>query len=302
MFDDATFISPWCFTWAGSSAWASWPSLRAIPLGLVPRNPPVAETHPTPSHSTSRIIPLPVRSESSKSMAWAWTPVRRDDPELMDAPGLPEAEVEDAYRVLRRVNKQLGNLRTIRLEFLRFLREPSTTGSKLTVLDVGSGSADLSRALLGIRPGLDLRVIALDRDAIAVASARRGDLEVVQGDALRIPFADRSIDLVMAVKFAHHFHGAGLDRLLGEMARVARDRVVILDIRRHWLAYWGFRAWSLVFTTNRLVRHDGPLSVLRGFTREELLEAVARLDQFDWTVRSYAGFQLALVGKRMKDA
>jgi SAM-dependent methyltransferase len=235
-------------------------------------------------------------------MAWAWTPVRRDDPELMDAPGLPEAEVEDAYRVLRRVNKQLGNLRTIRLEFLRFLHEDFAVASTITALDVGSGSGDISRALLEIQPGLHLRVVALDRDAIAVASARRRGLDAVQGDALRIPFADRSIDLVIAVKFAHHFHGPALGRLLEEVARVARHRVVILDIRRHWLAYWGFRAWSLVFTTNRLVRHDGPLSVLRGFTREELLESVAPLAPFEWSVRPYAGFQLALVGRRVKDA
>jgi hypothetical protein len=104
----------------------------------------------------------------------------------------------------------------------------------------------------------------------------------------------------MAVKFAHHFHGDALDRLLGEMARVASRRVIVLDIRRHWLAYWGFRSWSLVFTRNRLVRHDGPLSVLRGFTSAELLASTARLGDFEWTVRPYLGFQLALVGRRIK--
>jgi ubiquinone/menaquinone biosynthesis C-methylase UbiE len=217
----------------------------------------------------------------------------------MDAPGLPEAEVEDAYRVLRRVNKQLGNLRTIRLEFLRFLREDfaETSRSTISILDLGTGSGDIPQALRQIRPELELRIIALDRDPTAVASAYQRALEVVQGDALKLPFDDQSIDLVIAVKFAHHFHGPALDLLLDEMARVARHRVVILDIRRHWLAYHGFRAWSLIFTKNRLVRHDGPLSVLRGFTRDELLATAKPFSRFDWIVRSYFGFQLALVGK-----
>jgi ubiquinone/menaquinone biosynthesis C-methylase UbiE len=219
----------------------------------------------------------------------------------MDAPGLPEAEVEDAYQVLRRVNQHLGNLRTIRREFRRFRVEDVADPAPITVLDVGSGSGDIPQALRTMEPGLDLHVIALDRDSTAVASARRGRLDVVQGDALRVPFPDRSIDLVIAVKFAHHFHGPALDRLLEEMARVARRRVVVLDIRRHWLAYWGFKAWSQVFTSNRLVRHDGPLSVLRGFTRAELLESAAPIDRFDWSVRSYAGFQLALIGRRRPD-
>ena len=231
-------------------------------------------------------------------MARIWTPERRDDPELMDAPGLPEAEVEDAYRVLRRVNRQLGNLRTIRREFLRFVREDVPESGSITVLDVGSGSGDIPLVLRQLLPGPAIQVLALDRDPTAVASARRRSLSVVQGDALRLPFGDRSIDLVIAVKFAHHFHGPSLTHLLDEMARVARHRIVILDIRRHWLAYWGFRAWSLLFTRNRLVRHDGPLSVLRGFTREELLSSVASHSWFDWTVRSYVGFQLALVGHR----
>jgi SAM-dependent methyltransferase len=216
----------------------------------------------------------------------------------MDAPGLPASEVEDAYRVLRRVNRQLGNLRTIRREFLRFIHEDVPDLSSITAVDVGSGSGDIPQAIRQMLPERAMQVLALDRDATAVASARQRSLSVVQGDALLLPFADRTIDLVIAVKFAHHFHGPSLGRLLDEMARVARHRVVILDIRRHWLAYWGFRAWSLLFTRNRLVRHDGPLSVLRGFTREELLAATTSLSRFNWTVRSYAGFQLALIGRR----
>ena len=93
-----------------------------------------------------------------------------------------------------------------------------------------------------------------------------------------------------AVKFAHHFRGPALALLISEMARVARRRVVVLDIRRHWLAYWGFVAWSRVFTTNRLVRHDGPLSVLRGFTPSELAEVAGPITGFDWTVAPRAGF------------
>lgn len=231
-------------------------------------------------------------------MVWSWTPARRDDPELMDAPGLPEAEVEEAYRVLRRVNRQLGNLGTMRREFSRFVHEDMPDRASFTVLDVGSGSGDIAVALREIMPARAGLVLALDRDASAVAAARRQSLAAVRGDALRLPFDDRSIDLVTAVKFAHHFHGRSLRRLVEEMVRVARHRVIILDIRRHWLAYWGFRAWSLALTRNRLVRHDGPLSVLQGFTPEELLATVAPLAGWTWTVRAYLGFQLALVGRR----
>ena len=232
-------------------------------------------------------------------MARFWVPDRVDEPELMDAPGLPLAEVEGAYRVLRRVNRHLGNLQTIRAEFRRFLREDLAVDEAVSMLDVGSGSGDIPLDLRDLvaksRPA---QFIALDRDPAAATEANRL-IPVVCGDALRLPFADRSVDLVTAVKFAHHFAGEPLAQLLREMSRVARHRVVILDIRRHWLAYWGFWAWSRVFTTNRLVRYDGPLSVLRGFTRDELLCEVSVLPEFSWEVRASFGFQLALVGRRL---
>ncbi len=219
----------------------------------------------------------------------------------MDAPGLPEAEVAEAYRVLQKVNRQLGNRRTILHELRRFLAEPPAPDSPLSILDVGSGSGDLPDAIrseLAARsiPGV---VLTLDRDPIAAAESNRIGLHSALGDATRLPFADASINLVTAIKFAHHFSGPALVKLVSEMTRVASRRVVILDIRRHWLAYWGFVAWSRVFTANRLVRYDGPLSVLRGFTPAELLDLARPFTHFTWTVRSSIGFQLALIGQRI---
>ena len=170
-----------------------------------------------------------------------------------------------------------------------------------------SGSLILARALETFRWLLTtrmakrtvrLKILAIDRDPTAVALARNSGLHAVRSDALRLPFGDTMFDMVMAVKFAHHFSGAGLVRLLAEMTRVSRLRVLVLDIRRHWLAYYGFIVWSRVVTRNRLVRYDGPLSVLRGFTAGELAELAQGFSEFEWDVRSYAGFQLALVGCR----
>lgn len=236
-------------------------------------------------------------------MAWSWTPRRRDEPELMDAPGLPEHEVAAAYRVLQKVNRQLGNLKSIDLELRTMLAEDRPpSGCRITLLDVGSGSGDVPSFLRNtlVAQGFSCRALALDRDTTALRLAARQPLEAVKGDAVRLPFADRSVDLVTAVKFAHHFSGTRLVNLVGEMARVAARRVVVLDIRRHWLAYWGFIAWSRLFTRNRLVRYDGPLSVLRGFTAEELAALPPAASSYSWTVRSYPGFQLALVGRRLE--
>jgi ubiquinone/menaquinone biosynthesis C-methylase UbiE len=225
----------------------------------------------------------------------------------MDAPGLPPTEVEDAYRVLRTVNRQFfGSARSLRIELDRWLGDErrSLDGMRIRILDVGSGSGDLPKLaseLLALQ-GLSASPTALDRDSTALGLARHDGVIAVRADALALPFPDQSYDLVIAAKFAHHFSGSALSRLVAEMARVARRRVLILDIQRHWFAYLGFIAWSRVFTKNRLVRYDGPLSVLRGFTRNELLALTISLSEYRWTVRRYAGWQLVLIGQRGKES
>ena len=235
-------------------------------------------------------------------------PRRRNDPELMDAPGLPEAEVAEAYRVLRRVNRQFfGSGRSFRAELDRWLAsDRPQSGSTLTILDVGSGSGDLpdsaSKRLADL--GFRAHAIALDLDPVALRLLRSSGQPTgaIRGNALRLPIDDASIDLVTAAKFAHHFEGRGLIRLVAEMARVARRRVVVLEIRRSWAAYVGFWGWSRIFTRSRLVRYDGPLSVLRGFTADELAEVGAAVGRvvpgYRWEVRRIFGFQLALIGSR----
>jgi SAM-dependent methyltransferase len=232
-------------------------------------------------------------------------PRRRDDPELMDAPGLPEDEVEQAYRVLSRVNRQFfGGRPILRRELGRVMAEDRLVpGAEVALLDLGSGSGDLAlfAARWLRRRGLRPSPIALDRDSTALRLARRSGLLALRADALHIPLPDRSVDLTLAVKFAHHLRGPSLTRLMTEMARVSRRRVLVLDLRRSWVAYWGFVAWSRLFTRSRLVRHDGPLSVLRGFTPGELSELARAVEpsapHISWSIRCYHGFQLALAGK-----
>jgi ubiquinone/menaquinone biosynthesis C-methylase UbiE len=218
----------------------------------------------------------------------------------MDQPGLAAEQVREAHRVLRRVNQQFFGATWVLNRELRAWIDQQRPPGRVTVLDVGAGSGDLlleARKTLE-RTGRVAALIALDRDSIPLAVARAGGVGAVRADALRLPLPDCSCDLVCAIKFAHHFTGDRLDRLLAELARVARSRVLVLDIRRSWLAYAGFVAWSRVFTRNELVRYDGPLSVLRAFLPAELLASARSVAGFSWSVRRYAGFQLALVGTR----
>src|SRR4051812_43279878 len=124
-------------------------------------------------------------------MVWSLTPKRRHDPELMDSPGLPESEVAAAYQILAQVNRQFGNLQSMRRELRRFLAEDGAGPGSVTLLDLGWGWGDTPRDLRDVfaSHGVAGVAITLDRDPTAVALARREGSTVVRGDALRLPLA-----------------------------------------------------------------------------------------------------------------
>jgi sugar phosphate isomerase/epimerase len=85
--------------------------------------------------------------------------------------------------------------------------------------------------------------------------------------------ADR-YDIVHGSLMLHHFPEDRAADALRKMQRLARIGVVIQDLHRHPLHWAGSHLLIPLLTEDAMARHDGPVSVLRGFTRDEL-EAIA---------------------------
>jgi ubiquinone/menaquinone biosynthesis C-methylase UbiE len=58
---------------------------------------------------------------------------------------------------------------------------------------------------------------------------RRADAQFVAMDAMRMDFPDRHFDKCLFVNGLHHFSDADATRVLAEVRRVTRSRVVIID-------------------------------------------------------------------------
>jgi ubiquinone/menaquinone biosynthesis C-methylase UbiE len=206
-------------------------------------------------------------------------PPRRHDPELMDRPDNPVAELEGALDDICLVNRYLRGSKIMVNAVRPFLRGMGA-GETLSILDVGTGGADLPKDLVlrGRRSRKQIRVVGVDRDPVTVAYARRltdgiPEIEIVQADAFRLPFPDASFDLVTASMFLHHFIHDDAVKLLAEFRRVARRAVVINDLRRHWVSWAFINLASRLTLRHPMFVHDAPLSVLRGFTKQELAAA-----------------------------
>lgn len=220
-----------------------------------------------------------------------FTPARRRGIEILDDPNVDPAVRERSLNDVARSNKWLGGLRAATLELDAAL-DGLPAGA--TLLDVGTGLADIPYRVARERAGREAPVttFAVDEAPSLLAAARARVRHVVCANALALPFRDRSIDVVCCSQLLHHFTGDDAKRVLREMNRVARRAVVVSDLRRSWIAMAGFWLVSFPLGFHSVTRHDGVVSVSRGFTVEELAELVMAATGVAPRVRRRLGFRL----------
>ncbi len=186
-------------------------------------------------------------------------------PELLDSDSGSPAEIAASLADLRMVNRWFGGASTMCDLVREIVRK---TGKKqLSLLDVGGASGDVSARIAGTlaREGVRVDFVILDRSAAHLNGTRRA----VAGDALDLPFADDSFDLVGSSLLVHHLEPGEVVRFVNESLRVARIAALINDLRRSpghlALTYAGFALYR-----SRLTRHDAPASVRRAYTVTEM--------------------------------
>lgn len=220
---------------------------------------------------------------------------RVDRPELIDLPICDPAILTENLLDIRRVNRCLGGI-WLTLRALDRLIADVPPGDDLAILDVGTGSADIPEAMVAWagRRGLRPRVLATDASEVILRLASPTAVEVAVADGRYLPFGDRSFDLVTCSLLLHHLDPAGAVELLREMWRVARRGIVVNDLVRNRLALLGAWLVCYLWSRNPLTRHDGPLSVRRSYTLDEILCLAGRAGVAPLVLSGSLGYRLAL--------
>jgi ubiquinone/menaquinone biosynthesis C-methylase UbiE len=224
---------------------------------------------------------------------------RRRGVEILDDPNVDSAILTRAMEDVERANRILGGLDAA-------LSEMGETVGDLPecarLLDVGTGTADIPAGArkLAADNGITLTTIGFDISPVLLERNRNRNDSVVLGDALALPFRDSSVDVVTCSQVLHHFQDADAKRLITEMNRVARRRVVISDIRRSVFAAGGLWLASFVLRFHPVSRHDGVVSVMRGFVSRELSDLVASAIGQKPVVKYRRGFRVTTSWKPLR--
>lgn len=217
---------------------------------------------------------------------------RHPGPELLDGPHIPKEDIQQNMRELAFINTWLGGHAINLAGWKKFChRWPQKT--HWHIAEVGCGAGDnlnhLSKA--GTKQGVIIQSTGIDINPHAIQLARQQLDHVgfnwIQSDYRDVFFADSDKpDIIFASLCCHHFDESDLLHLLQWMRDYAKYGFFINDLHRHPLAYFSIRILTQLCSRSYLVKHDAPLSVLRGFTRNEwnkfLQEAGIQAPSIQW--------------------
>ncbi len=228
------------------------------------------------------------------------TPKRIYEEELLDAGEGTDDDVARSLSDLRRINRFLGGRKVVLRAISSCL--DGADSKNLSLLDVGTGSADLPMAVAEDcrKRGVTTFIAAADISErnLRISRALLGvspEVHLVRADSLMLPFAERSFDIVTASLFLHHFRDDDVVRLLSDFGRIARRAVVVNDLVRNLVPYYFTRIAGPILAASFLTRNDGPVSVLRGFTPAEMMGLARRAGLRILEIKRSFPYRLSLI-------
>lgn len=178
-------------------------------------------------------------------------------------------EYRECLYQLDRVGRFLGGDRATFWALEQLAVPPSS------ILDVGCGGGLFTLRLAAHYPQAQIVGTDISHDAIAFAQEqlqqKQSSLSNVQFFVSSSPQLDETshFDVVMATLVCHHLSDEELVSFLQQTCRIAKKAVILNDLHRHPLASIGFAALAPIFFRNRMIWHDGLLSIRRSFIRQE---------------------------------
>src|ERR1043165_3435738 len=226
---------------------------------------------------------------------------RSSELEYLDTGNYTPEEYEHCISELQFINRWMGDAHALKQTLLKDVERNSLR--EFSVLDVGAGSGELLRvsATWAKETGRRFRGVGLELNersaqAILEESKEFPEISSVRADALKMPFGDAEFDYVMCSLFTHHFRDEQIVHILREMKRVARRHIFVIDLHRDPVPYFFYTTLGKLVLKNRLLRHDGALSILSSFKAGELLKLGRAAGLRDAVVEHHFPARLVLTG------
>lgn len=227
---------------------------------------------------------------------------RSYEKELLDGEAIPFADIQQNMKELDVINKWLGGHRIT----IDGFRQLAAGKKEVSVCEIGCGGGDNLIAINNWckKKDIKLTVTGIDIKKECVTFARTREKMFFSPRWIISDYRDAVFeekpDIIFSSLFCHHFSQEQLVFQLKWMKENSKTGFFINDLQRNVLAYYSIKFLTRLFSNSYLVKNDAPLSVSRGFTREELKQLCREANINNTTIAWKWAFRYLLICKHDK--
>jgi 2-polyprenyl-3-methyl-5-hydroxy-6-metoxy-1,4-benzoquinol methylase len=221
---------------------------------------------------------------------------RSQQKEFLDADEIPTADLYQTLKELDRINTLLGGY-DITFSALKKVIQPHKT---YTLIDIGCGGGDTLKHIQKwqIRKHLNLNLIGIDLKPVCIEYAMlqnpTANIRYICDDYRNMFLHVTNIDIIHACLFCHHLTEMQLIELI-QFALKRNSILIINDLERNPIAYYAIKTLTALFSKSYLVKNDAPLSVARGFKKEEWNHIIHKAGATHFTVKNKWAFRHEII-------
>ncbi len=199
------------------------------------------------------------------------TKQRSAEAEIMDKFDFQGQELVSVLQEIDRVNTSLGGHRVTIKAIKQLLKsKPEKTNWRIADLGCGSGASLRVINRWAIKQGLNLQLVGIDANPHIIKIARNlssshSQITFECVDVFSEDFKQLEFDIIFSSLTFHHFKNQAIIHLLQHLETQVKYGIIINDLHRHRLAYYLFKWYAHWFMQSKVAKHDGLISVLRGF-------------------------------------
>ncbi len=207
--------------------------------------------------------------------------------EILDQSNIPFEDIALNMKELDWINSHLGG-HSITIDGFKKL---SKNKKSVSVCEIGCGGGDNLNALYNYckKYNIDASFTGIDinKDCIAFAkeNSKIDNVNFIVSDYKKINFENKKPDIIFSSLFCHHFTDEELVEMINWMKNNSTVGFFINDLHRHPIAYHFIKMSTRIFSRSYLVKNDAPISVLRGFKKNEWKQILHKAAIKDFSIK-----------------
>lgn len=231
---------------------------------------------------------------------------RSSQKEVMDSLDFQGDELNNLLLDLKAINKWLGG-NHITIDGVKKLIKNHSRDNAVTIIDIGCGDGEMLRKCADyfVKQNLRFKLIGIDfnENILEIAKSKSvgySNISFLNMDVVNNTEAIPESDIVLCTLFLHHFKNEEIEKLIKKFLVKSRLGIVINDLERSKLAFNLFKLVHKLFLKTKTARHDGLISIARGFKKNELVRFSEHIQNQKSTIRWFWAYRFQWIINKTK--